>query len=294
MIPTVSASRFFAYTHLPSPHHPYLPNKDHLHSFTDDIEMSAEEAFSVAFDVYYGGSTVIKRQIASGLDLSQAEWEAVTAMYDATLRHTDETIGRLIDQARSVSEDLVIVIVGDHGDLFGEAGVIGHNLVLHDGLIRVPMVVGGVADVQTDESTLTQQIDLSYTVASITGVLGDQFEGSDIRSTERPYAISQRGEAQLDAYLRHDGSFDTDRFFETPYSIVRDDEYKSASDGERSELYHLPDEERDVSDANPKRERTLSAVLETNDIDWSTDRRQERSEFEDAQIDQLRDLGYIS
>jgi len=111
-------------------------------------------------------------------------------MYDATLRHLDDTVVKILNYAREVSDDLITVIVGDHGELFRELGIIGHNLALHNGVINVPMIISGISDVVTDQMELTQQVDLSYIIANITGLRTNQFEGRDVRSGGRTYAIS--------------------------------------------------------------------------------------------------------
>ncbi|CAM3015096.1 sulfatase [Halobacterium salinarum] len=287
-------SPFFAYAHIPGPHHPYLPNADYVDCFTDDIAFSTEEAYSLVKEIYYGGSDEIKREIATGLDLSHNEWDAIEAMYDATLKHMDQTVEEIVSTARSESDDLILVVVGDHGELFGEHGVIGHNLVLHEKLIRVPMVVSGIPDVVTDEDTMTQQIDLTRTLAEITGVVRDQFEGQDIRDSERKYGVSQYGQADFKAYLEYNQGFDIGRFFEKPYTMVTDGEYKLATNVERTELYRLPDETTDVSELKENHLQRLSGVLKDHDIEWDRNDEYENSEFTESQIEQLKDLGYLS
>lgn len=285
---------FFGYAHIPSPHHPYLPNTDYADCFTDDIEFSTKEAYSLVKDIYYGGSDEIKQEIATGPDLSDDEWEAIEAMYDATLRHLDHTVAEIVSTARSQSDDLILVIVGDHGELFGELGVIGHNLVLHEKLIQVPMIVSGVPDVETDKKTITQQIDLTRTLAEITGVVTEQFEGINIRDAERRYGISQYGQADLESYLKFNHNFDTDRFFGNPHTVISDGKYKLATNDERSELYRLPDEVTDLSESDEAHQERLNAVIQKLDIKWLQDDDSETAYFNESQREQLSHLGYLS
>ncbi|OYR50332.1 sulfatase [Halorubrum sp. Ea8] len=284
---------FFAYAHIPSPHHPYLPNADYVDCFTDDIAFSTEEAYSLVKDIYYGGSDEIKREIATGLDLSDDEWEAIEAMYDATLAYMDHTVSEIVSTARNESDSLILVVVGDHGELFGEHGVIGHNLVLHENLIRVPMVISGISDIETDADTMTQQIDLTRTLAEICDVVTEQFEGLDIRESEREYGISQYGHIDMDAYLKHNKEFQTNRFFKNPYTVVTDGDFKLAINQERAELYRLPDETTDISESEEQHRKRLNTVLEELGINWSQDNKSEGSHFDESQIEQLKQLGYL-
>lgn len=285
---------FFAYAHIPSPHHPYLPNTDYVDYFTDDIAFSTEEAYSLIKDLYYGGSNKIKREIATGLDLSRDEWEAIEAMYDATLAHMDHTASEFVSTVRNESDNLILVVTGDHGELFGEQGVIGHNLVLHENLIRVPMLISGISDIETDADTMTQQIDLTRTLAEICDVVTEQFEGLDIRESGREYGISQYGHVNMNSYLKHNKEFKSDRFFKNPYTVVTDGDLKLAINKERAELYRLPDETTNISESERKHQNRLNAVLEELGINWSENNKSEKSYFDESQIEQLKDLGYLS
>ncbi|MXR53003.1 sulfatase-like hydrolase/transferase [Halovenus sp. WSH3] len=289
-----STAPFFAYAHVPSPHHPYNPVTKFRDVFTDEIGMSAAEAAELSESVYTG-TDGIRRRMARGLDLSDSEWEAITALYDAEIRYADSTAGELISTAASLSRrPLVIVVTGDHGDLFGELGLIGHNLVLHDGLTHVPGLVVGIDDVVDDSETVTQHIDLTRTVGAVTGVPTEEFEGRDIRSAQRPYAISQRGVAHLDEYTKHDERFDTSRFFEAPFTAVRTPDWKYLENDERAVLHDLPDERTDVLDGHPAVADELSGYIDAEGIDWGAEERAESVEFSEQARDQLRDLGYLA
>lgn len=289
-----NVDQFFAYVHIPSPHHPYLPNTDYLNAFADEIRFSPEEAYSLVKEIYYGGPTVIRNSIAKGLNFSKEEWEAIVAMYDATLRHMDSTVNSIISEARRTSDSLIVVVVGDHGELFGELDLLGHNLALHDKLIQVPMLIAGISDVITNKETMSQQIDLTRTIGEITGISTAQFEGRDLRTGDRPYAISQRGQAHLGGYTRHNDSFNTDLFFEAPYTVVTDGDYKLAINEERTDLYQLPDEQTDVSESETQHLKRLKSFLNDHTISWKSGEPRSAAEFNDSQLEQLRNLGYLS
>lgn len=285
---------FFAYAHIPSPHHPYNPVTKFREVFADDIELSMQEAVELS-ESLYTGTDGIRRRMANGLDLSDAEWDAIKALYDAEIRYADSTAGELIATATSLSRrPLVIVVTGDHGDLFGECGLIGHNLVLHDGLTHVPGLVVGVEDVAETPETVTQHVDLTRTVAAVTDVSTEGMEGRDIRSEQRPYAISQRGVAHLDEYTKHNEEFDTSRFYRAPFTAVRTPDWKYLENDDRSDLYDLPDEQTDVLDAHPDVAEDLAEHIETEGIDWNFEESGESVEFSEQARDHLQDLGYLA
>lgn len=285
---------FFVYAHLPSPHYPYRPPARFVESFFDTVELTAAAVRGLS-DRVYTGSEGIKRRMASGLDLSAAQLAGIEALYDGEIRYVDSVARQLVSAARSASDrPLLVVVTGDHGELFGEYGLIGHNLALHDGLIRVPMLVSGLDGIEDGPDTLSQHIDLTFTVAAVTDVLNDQFEGRDLREDDRPYAISQRGLAHLDAYTEHDPGFDANRFFEQPFTSVRVAEWKYLANDDRQRLYRLPDEENDVKEDHPNVVEGLQSFIDAEPIDWTASRDAEAVEFDDEARTRLRQLGYLT
>lgn len=283
---------FFVYAHVQSPHHNYDPISRYRNEYTGDLDISATEAADLVREIY-ADSEEIKRRMATGLELSEAEWDAIEAMYDAEIAYADYTTKRLVSIAEAASDrPLVVVVVGDHGDLFGECGLIGHNLVLHDGLISVPGLVIGIDHVVDTEDTVTQHIDLTSTVAAIADVQTDQFQGRDIRDSPRPYAISQRGSAQLDAYIEHDESFDTSAFFENEFTCVRTPQWKYLENEDRAELYRLPDEKTSVIGDHPDVANELSGIIDQENIHWSTGVEREPADFDERTKRRLEELGY--
>lgn len=283
---------FFAYAHVPSPHHPYRPVSRILDEFASELDVSASAAIAQVGEIY-DGSDAIVRQMAEGLDFSEELWKRIKLLYDAEIRYADHTVRKIVEKAEAVSErELIVVVVGDHGELFGERGLIGHNLVLHDGLVRVPGLIVGVDDATDPESAVTQHVDLTYTIADVTGVLNDQFQGRDLREPERPYAISQRGVAHLDAYKKHNDTWDASRFFDAPFTSVRTAEHKLLSNESRTELYALPDEEQDLFGKRPEVVTELRTYLNREEIVWSAPQ-EEKIEYDASTAARLRDLGYI-
>lgn len=73
---TGSNKPFFAYAHIPSPHHPYQPINRFLEEFVSDIDISASAALNQV-DEIYDGSAAIKRQMAHGIDFTDDVWENI-------------------------------------------------------------------------------------------------------------------------------------------------------------------------------------------------------------------------
>lgn len=92
--------------------------------------------------------------------------------YLQTLAYTDKLIGRLFDLLAKSGrlKRTIVVIVGDHGEAFGEHGLMQHDAVPFDEVVRTPLLVfdgRGMLATGRDEA-LRQHIDLLPTVLGIT------------------------------------------------------------------------------------------------------------------------------
>jgi arylsulfatase A-like enzyme len=81
------------------------------------------------------------RRIRRNMDA--AERACVIAQYDGALAYMDAEVGRLVrwlDQEHLL-EDSLVIVTSDHGELFGEHGLVGHDNGLLEGVLRVPLLV---------------------------------------------------------------------------------------------------------------------------------------------------------
>jgi uncharacterized sulfatase len=285
------AEPFFFYLHYNEPHRPYYPPLPWRDTFTDDIEMSAAEAAEFAMDVH----RTLDEQIAEGLDFTDEEWAALHAMYDAEIRYTDEMIGRLFEHVQSLDlGPTVFIVTADHGELFGEHGLLSHKVVVDDALAHVPLVTHGFEGVEARTDDLVQHVDLSTTLAELVGQGSDQLQGLDLRDATREHAFVQRGSFDFDLFTDVDPAFDTSGFHHGTVHAVRTKAFRYERSERMERLYELPDETTDVRDAYPEVTESLSGTLEAwveanaDPVEAEAD-----SQLDEAMREQLRDLGYV-
>jgi arylsulfatase A-like enzyme len=72
--------------------------------------------------------------------ISEDDLEILRKTYRATLRYTDSRVADLVKRA---GKETVFIIVGDHGEHFGEHGRFGHQYSLYEELLHVPLVISG-------------------------------------------------------------------------------------------------------------------------------------------------------
>lgn len=282
---------FYAYLHYNEPHRPYYPPRPYLDRYTHDLSLSAEEAADISMRVHRNMEEIV----ANGYDLTETEQRAIEAMYDAEIAYTDDMVGRLFDYLTALDlGNTVVVITGDHGELFGERGMLSHRLVLNDAVIRVPLVVHGLDEIDYPSDGLIQHVDLVQTLAAITGASIDGLQGIDMRKEVRKYAISQRPAANFDPFLEHNPDFDTSQFHTGMLTSLRTDRFRYEKSDDRSRLFEIPDETTDVSSEYPgvasDLDDQLSEWLSTTGEPIATG---EKSDLTEEMRNQLQDLGYV-
>ena len=79
--------------------------------------------------------------------LDGAPLEHLRAGYRFDLQTIDRQVGRLFEALRQTRDwdNTIVVVLGDHGQLLGERGFVGHGFSLDEELIRIPLIVKGTA-----------------------------------------------------------------------------------------------------------------------------------------------------
>lgn len=286
----------FVYAHLGDPHHPYCPPEYLLDEYLDQHDLDGDEARKIPLDM----SENLMEYISRGCDFSSREWAAITAMYDSCVRFVDSCVGAVFDYLQRLDDDFVLVVTGDHGELFGEQDMLAHKLLIDDAVTHIPVVVCGNTPVTEYDGELVQPIDIVRTICEQVGVDTDSLFGRDLSEEERTVAVTQRGwpRAKLNIEKLDEESEDFD---ETSYrtgrvTALRDTEYKYVTSDDGPELFRLPNERTDVSEEHPSKieefERYHSEFIDrTSREDLTSDR---SSEMNDDMRQQLEDLGYIT
>ncbi|MEM7308034.1 MAG: sulfatase [Planctomycetota bacterium] len=124
----------FLYLHILEPHEPYSPPEAFRARFVDP-----------GYDGPYraGDSAALIQGRRGNLPFEDEDKEAVEALYDANLAHSDAVVGEILgmlDEA-GILDEALIVVTSDHGEAFWQHGEQGHNTTLYDEMLRVPLIV---------------------------------------------------------------------------------------------------------------------------------------------------------
>jgi hypothetical protein len=220
-----SSHRLCYFLHVFDPHLPYIP--DHPTAALESFDLAAIDAFQdrindTAPEAHVSGSP------DEGVDFDEDFLDTVTENYRESVTYTARQLRRLIDGLRTngLFDDALIIVTGDHGELFGEHGLYGHESV-HYTNVRPFMVVKPPRDADWEVPDTPNTIDFLPTVAKAVGEpIPDQCQGtpwqepdrdSTVRITERirpkSYSVAVETGNGVFAVLRY-----PDRYPERPGS----------------------------------------------------------------------------
>lgn len=181
---------FFGFINLNSAHAPYDPpepfRSELARSTADLSDDEREAARTVASEDGY--------PVAMGeLAVSEAAWDVVRGLYDGEIRYMDHLLGEFFGFLEHVDafDDTLIVVTADHGELFGEHGLVYHQFTLAEELLRVPLVVKrpGQERGEVDDS-LVSLVDLAPTILDAAGVpVPGDLDGRRLGTDPAPDAV---------------------------------------------------------------------------------------------------------
>jgi arylsulfatase A-like enzyme len=159
------ARPFFAFINYMDAHMPYAPPEPYLSRY---LERGTDPGWAfelgqIKWSEYYRGRPYTQRDL-----------EALSDLYDAGLAHLSSEVGRLLQMAeqRGLFDQTLILITSDHGEHFGENGLLGHVFGLYNTAVRVPLMIrlpGGARAGEVD-ARKGQLVDLFVTLLNAAGV----------------------------------------------------------------------------------------------------------------------------
>ena len=168
---------FFLFLHSYEVHHPYTPRAEYLALFDDDYSGALPSEISLE---------LLGQINNEEIDFDEADMGHVLAAYDAEIRSVDVGFSNLIRylRKRGLYDDTLIVFTSDHGEEFGEHGLVGvHSHTLFDELLRVPLVVKfpSFTHAGLRAGFQVRSIDIPPTIVSAAGLpVPSDFSGIDL------------------------------------------------------------------------------------------------------------------
>jgi arylsulfatase A-like enzyme len=236
---------FFGFINFNSAHSPYDPPgrfKSEFEAYFDDWDAVDEDAAEVVSEDAY-------KAMLGDVEVTETEWDLLRCWYDGEIRYLDHLLGSLFEflRDRGVYDETAIVVTADHGEQFGEDGLVYHQFTLAERLINVPLLVkwpeGRGPDPGTSDE-LVSLVDLAPTAIDLAGgTVPDTMDGRSLLSDGAPTEVFAEyagpNQSIRDRFRERGTEFE-------PYlrglQAVRTREHKlvRATDGEET-LYELGD-----------------------------------------------------
>lgn len=275
---------FVFWSSFPDPHHPFTPPSEYFDRYRpDDIDLAATFGDNLAdapphlrelvehrgkqgrpFDCFAPTEKQLRHSLAAAYGMITMLDDAVGTIM-ATLHDT------------GLADRTVVIFTSDHGDMWGEHGLLLKHAVHYESCTRVPLTihVPGLPAGRTD--ALASSLDLAPTVLSLANVepyrdlhgrdLGPLLEAVQSRSGWRDHVLIEEDEIfgvpRLEAPIRM-------RTLVTAHARLT--HYSDQSFGELYDLRNDPREMRNLfheASAKPLRsdmtERLLSAIVSSQD-----------------------------
>ncbi|MBE0565187.1 MAG: sulfatase-like hydrolase/transferase [Krumholzibacteria bacterium] len=120
------------WVHLLPPHQPYAPGPEH-DLWREGPLADLDEGIMDHLRACENPDTTV----AAGLP------ERLVALYDGNIRRVDAAVGLILEAWQGLGRDreLVVAVVSDHGEAFGEHGRWDHCTTVYDEMTRVPLLV---------------------------------------------------------------------------------------------------------------------------------------------------------
>ena len=130
---------FFWFVNLIEAHSPYLPPKPYNDLGIADRVRAASEARR------YLTLGAIWKACAGGFEVPAEVIDRMRYLYAASIRQMDDWLARLLEALDTAGalDQTILIVTSDHGENFGEGGLMGHSFSLDDRLTRIPMIWAG-------------------------------------------------------------------------------------------------------------------------------------------------------
>lgn len=175
-----SAPRFW-FVNLVECHSPYLPPRPHVTASAYDRVQAARD-----MKLHYRIENIWKACL-TGPGLDEVAMARLRGLYDDSIGALDAWLARMLDRLdrAGLLDDTIVIVTSDHGENFGEGGLVAHTLSLDDRLVRVPFVWRGPDRIELPDVVSTR--DLPAMLETALGLPADTFP----RRNEPGVAVAQ-------------------------------------------------------------------------------------------------------
>lgn len=228
--------------------------------------------------------------------VSSGQPPSLWTLYEGEVRYVDSYVGRIVDALRSknVLDRTVIVIVGDHGEAFGEHKEHGHGIFCYEESLRVPLILynANVFPAAKEVSARVRLVDIMPSLLSLFGFKTPaRVQGQDFGRL-----LGAAGGEKGKRPVYFESLFGEEEFHWAPLTGIIDGDSKYISLPE-PELYDLgtdPGEAHNLAASQAKAAQAMDMTLEQFVRQHALSKDAVRRTLDESDRRKLTSLGYLS
>jgi arylsulfatase A-like enzyme len=291
---------FFLFVHFMEPHTPYgVPDQYARNFLPSDVSLTEAKKVNQDPEMYVCGK----------LKMTNRDFRILNDLYDNDIRYLDDQIGALLEnfRKRNLLDRTLIIFTADHGEHFGEHGLMSHELSVYEDLIHVPLILGYRSRLPKGErvAQINQTIDIAPTILELAGLNTKNLEpqGQSLvgKRDTNGHAFAEYDNAR--AVDKIERRFSREGFPPNPIyrrkvlKAVRSQDWKLiwGTDGTR-ELYFIsndPHEQHNLYESHPDQAKQLQGVLAKWLASFRPSRFYRQEEVSREALEELKALGYV-
>lgn len=292
--------RLFLFVNLIAPHAPYrLASAPWSAAHAARLTRDGAPTWSLpylaadAIDLTRGGGLRGWDLFARGeLTIPPADMAMLLDLYDGEISRADAELRQIVKSWTGSGREGVVVVTSDHGEYFGEHGLLEHGRTVWKEVVDVPLVIAAPGRLPAGVA-VTQPVqlqDVYPTVLELTGLSDPAWSLLDaLAGTPRPGPI--QAAEWPDVYKA-----DVAPVYRTGWRLYRADGYSLvyAADGSRVELYADATDPRmthDLANVHPAEAARLRAVADLAFAEAPTAAAAAR--LAPDSLEMLRQMGYV-
>jgi arylsulfatase A-like enzyme/Tfp pilus assembly protein PilF len=228
-------------------------------------------------------------------DPAGGEESSAWSRYEGEVRFVDEFVGKIIDDLKSggLYENTVVLIVGDHGEAFGEHKEEGHGIFCYEESLRVPLIIHNPRLFKTPAriAERVRLVDVMPTVLDVFGLkIPREIQGRSFLDLVKKKTEKKAREVYFESL------FGQEENNWAPLTGIIDGRFKYISLPE-PELYDLqsdPGEARNLIGRQSDRAREMDKALEQFIRHHAAAKSPAKRELSPSDVERLKTLGYVS
>jgi arylsulfatase A-like enzyme/Flp pilus assembly protein TadD len=221
--------------------------------------------------------------------------DSLSDLYDGEVAYADAYVGKIIEdlEERKMLENTLVVIVGDHGEAFGEHREYGHSVFCYEENLRVPLIFYN-ARLFPEGLTVKDRISLIDILPTLLEIYGMDVPPSVQGKSFAPLLKSDGEKKERFYYL--ESMYGKESLGWAPLTGIIDGPYKyiSLPDPELYDLSSDPREKNNLFSQKEETARSLDEKLKRCVLEYSESGDESRRELTAEDRRRLDSLGYIS